>query len=226
MKKTWVVLIFALVFSLAGTTAFAGEPVVYDINGGFEKTETFTKYEEQYRNWIQQGMELPDPFIKPKDWHLSNHPEKAKLEVITDGKEVHSGQSCLKLISGSIYYYFQPWSNASISGTVLKANDRLTLKVWVKGQDDTPFMARFYLYGVKKDGSRASIYDDGKGGSGMIISGKATPEWKQYTAPYTVPDAESVTLPGCRVTYVSPALQGKGVFFDDVEVLLERAPAK
>jgi len=228
MKKIWLGLVFGLVFSSAWTAVFAAEPVVYDINGGFEKTDTWTKYEEQYRSWVQQGMQLPDPFIKPKDWYLQSF-GNPKLEVITDAKEAHSGNNCLKLISGSIYYAGQAWLNTSLTGAALNADDRITLKVWVKGPADTPFLVQLYLYGVKKDGGRVVLFDipkspgDGKGGPGDIIRGKATPEWKQYTATYTVSDSESAARPGCRVQYVTPVLEARGVFFDDVEVQVQRS---
>ena len=60
-----------------------------DVNGGFEKTETFTKYEDQYRKWVKDGVELPDPFVKPAGWHPANFfDHKWNIETVTDESDL------------------------------------------------------------------------------------------------------------------------------------------
>ncbi|MFH0963511.1 MAG: hypothetical protein V2A58_05815 [Planctomycetota bacterium] len=190
-----------------------------DINGGFEKPEVFTKYEETYRKWVKEGIELPDPFVKAKGWNPQSHPDpKWKVELVTDEEGAHSGKNYLKVLAGSVYYYEWPFSDLKLND-----GDEVTMKVWVKGPEDRPFIGRLYLYGYDEEGKARPIYDDGASGDGMIIRGKATDEWKQYTGTYVVPAVNSVTVPGSHVKRVSPVLSGKDICFDDVELEIRRS---
>lgn len=192
----------------------------YDINGGFEKVESFTKYEETYRRWIKQGIELPDPFFTPIGWNPQSHPDlKWKMEVVTSVKEAHSGKNYLKLSSGTVYYHNWPWS-----GVTLKDNDEVTVSVWVKGRAGNPFVVRLYLYGYNKDGKKVNVYDDGAKGD-VLIRERATTEWKQYVGTYVVPAKDAVDVPGARVRHVCPALTGKDICFDDVRIAVKSSRA-
>ena len=202
----------------------AAEPnaEVHDMNGGFEKVETFTKHEAPYRNWVKQGIDLPETFVKPKGWHPQSHPDpKWKIEVVSDEKVAHSGKNCLKIDAGTVHYYHWPWSNVR-----LEDNDEVVLSAWVKGPNDAPFELRLFLYGHNENGELRSIYDDGKGGDGLLVRGKASPEWKEFTRTYVVPAVNSVTLPGSHVRAVCPALTGPDVCFDDVQLTIRRAAPK
>jgi hypothetical protein len=205
--------------SLTGGGDAGAETRSHYINGGFEKIESFTKYEDQYKNWVKNGIDLPDTFIKPRGWHPQSHPDpKWILELIQDEKAAHSGKNCLKLPAGTVHYWDQPWSDVKVSD-----NDKITIKVWAKGPPGRKFDVRLFLYGYNEKGQSRSIYDDGAGGDGLLIGAAATAAWKQYVGTYVVPARNSVTLPNSRVRTVTPALTGKDVCFDDLQVEITRS---
>ena len=188
------------------------------INGGFEKVESFTKYEQEYRNWKKGGIDLPETFLKPRGWHPQNYAgKKWKIELIADEKQAWSGKNAMKVVHGIVHYYDLPWSKVRLDD-----HDELIVKALVRGPENTPFTVRLYLYGYGKDGDLKSIYDDGKGSDGFLIRGTATSEWKEHTGNYIVPSVNSVTLPDSHVRFATPALTGNGVSFDNIRLETKR----
>ncbi|MFH0964574.1 MAG: hypothetical protein V2A58_11270 [Planctomycetota bacterium] len=210
-----------LLYVFLGSPAPADEAAVevIDVNGSFEKTEVFTKYEEQYRKWIKDGIELPDPFTKPKGWHPQSHPDpKWRIELVEDEAAAHSGKNFLHIYAGTVHYYDWPFSTLTLND-----GDEVTICVFVKGPQDVenPFRVRFFLYGFNKEGKKVNIYDDGEKGD-VIITGVSSPEWKEFTGTYVVAAHDAVDVPS-HVRAICPALVGKDVSFDDVKLTIKRA---
>ncbi|MFH0964136.1 MAG: hypothetical protein V2A58_09000 [Planctomycetota bacterium] len=197
---------------------------VMDLNGGFEKTETFTKYEEQYRKWVKDGIELPETFVKPAGWQPSTFFEhKWKLETVSDEKQAHSGTNCLRLFSGMIYYYDYKWAQMRVA-----PGDQVVVSVWARGPKDVEdlFLVQLNCYGENAEGKVVPLYDVG---NPQVIVKRTTPEWTQHTGTYMVTADTSKAVPGVRVQRVSVSLisrEGTEIWFDDVEVKILRAEKK
>ncbi|MFH0963504.1 MAG: carbohydrate binding domain-containing protein [Planctomycetota bacterium] len=212
-----------LVFSLQVCAAEA-EAETHDINGGFEKTATVTKYEDEYRRWVKDGHDdLPDPVVKAVGWHPQDAGEqKWKMEIVTDEEKAHSGKNFLKLTGGRVYYYNWPYSDVRV-----KPGDEVTLSMWAKGGEDAGFTVEFYQYGLNKEGKITNLYNV-PGAQYMPLTNQSiTSEWKEYAAKYPVPSETDRTVEGSTVCRVSPALhrvRGE-VCFDDVTLVIKRAPS-
>ncbi|MFA5089267.1 MAG: hypothetical protein WC552_09580 [Candidatus Omnitrophota bacterium] len=205
MGKKWLFLLAMLVFCRSGYAVCAGEPKLYDINGGFEKGVEVTKYEGEYRKWAEQGIKLPEVWVRPYGWY-PNCPDWT-LEVVTDEKAAHSGKNFLKM-TGTIYYQDDRWYVLEI-----KENYEITVKVWAKDPNRATFKVMFYQYTVNEEVAKGSVPAPRSiQSSPVLINEAAVPEWKQYTAKYVVPKA----VP--QVRRVNIVLIGNGTWFDDVEV--------
>ena len=195
-----------------------------DVNDGFEKTETFTKYEDQYRKWVKDGVELPDPFVKPAGWHPANFFEhKWNIETVTDEEQAHSGQNFLRLKSGMVYYYDYKWAQMKVA-----PGDEVVVSVWARGPEKASnlFFVQLNCYGENAEGKMVPIYDVG---NPQVIIARTTPEWTQHTGTYLVTDETSKGVPGAKVQRVSVALisrEGQEIWFDDVDVKILRAAEK
>lgn len=226
MAEAGIALVGLSLLSLLPGYCVEPEVESHDINGGFEKTVSITKYEDEYRQWGKEGRELPDPFVKAQGWHPQDINEcRWNMKIVTDEKEAYSGSNHLQLTSGQVYYYWHGW--ATIKD--LKPGDEVTLSAWVKGPEGNRFQLGLYLYGYNKENKRVNIYNDGDK-NGLLVTGKATPEWKQYTGTYVIVAGAGVDVPGATVSRVSPALYsvrsspttGEEVWFDNVEVKIKR----
>ena len=223
-KLSWqigMVVGVCLLFSFPVTSA-EPEAETHDINGGFEKTTTLTKYEDEYRRWVKDGHDdLRDPFVKAVGWHPQDAGKtKWQMEIVTNEENAHSGQNFLKLAAGHLYYFNWPYSDVRV-----KPGDEVVLSVWAKGDDDAKFAVEFYQYGLNKEGKITNLYHVPGAQYLPLVNQQVTPEWKEYIATYPVPSETDRTVEGATVCRVSPALHTKGaVCFDDVKLVIKRTP--
>lgn len=190
--------LIALALTLAAATTPAAERSETNRanNGGFEETTVFPESHPYVKTMRENNWTLDTPILRPKGW--TPHPvgKQGEFRLIRDKTQAHSGEICV-FLKGDL---------AGDEPIAVKPGDKVTIQFWAKAPDPGKVTGCFYVYPMSRDAFQQTE--------------PVSENWTKYRHTFEIPDQ----IDGSLVTTVVPVLRSlSGAFFDDVEVLVNKA---